>query len=158
MTYFFTAETNKKIRKWLKASNFKVGFRFGKCIAYEAEDKAITVEREYDATVDEFFVEFLTKNGLTSNCDVVALSILHEIGHFETEHLFTTDEWDMDFLIKETLEQKARDNKYEGDVRAYLFEYWRTKTEYAANVWAIMYANTFPEKVEELTKILYERV
>ena len=143
----FDKGTTKALRQWLKENGFAVGLRLGKEWAFEPEENYIIIPRIYDDESDFAFIRFLRSLGLNNDFDCITLSLLHELGHFETMHLFSEEEWENDALIKCVYEWNATD--YE----EYLFNYWNTATEYSANTWAVMYVRAFTDKVNELEDI-----
>lgn len=145
-----TKETTKAIRKWLASNGFKVGCRLGKEFYYEPEENYIAVASNYDDTYDTDFMVCLRRLGLASNFDVITLSILHELGHKETEKYFASNEWENDSVLKAVLPYTTKSQKRLN------FQYWATPTEYSANNWLVMYCKCFPEKVEELEEIVSE--
>lgn len=143
----FEKGLTKELRHWLKDNGFAVGCRWGKEWAFEPEENYITIPKVYDSDSDDDFIHFLRSNGLANDFDCITLSMLHEIGHFETMPYFTNEEWENDALVKCVYELS------ETDYSEYLYKYWNTQTEYSANMWAIMYVKAFSSKVEELEDI-----
>jgi len=152
----FTPETTKKLREWLKENNFEVGCRLGKEVAFQPADdfnnSHIIIPKTYDFSLDKFFIEFLKKYGYSDNFEAITLSFLHEIGHFETKHLFNQEEWNTDAFLKMSLGLK--NNETQEEEKEIVFKYWETSTEFCANMWLIMYTQIFKEKVVKLEKIL----
>ena len=151
----FSKESIKAIRKWIKESGFSVGCRLTeKEFFYDNFQNAIFLPKNYaDEETDPFFKAFLLENGLkNADLNVVTLSILHELGHAETEHLFTDTEWTFDAMLKISIDENAID-KF-ANAKEYLYAYWNTLTEKGANNWAIMYANTFETKTQILNEIV----
>lgn len=152
----FTKITTEKIREWLKENNFKVGCRLSEVMAFQPLDAFnnahIMVPKNYDNSIDNFFIDFLKKCGYNDNFEGFTLGVLHEIGHFETNHLFNFEEWYFDYLIKTAL---FLENSYtEEQKKETLFKYWKTSTEFSANMWTIMYVQVFREKVVKLENLL----
>ena len=151
----FSKESIKAIRKWIRESGFSVGCRLTeKEFFYDSFQNAIFLPKNYaDEETDPFFKAFLLENGLkNADLNVITLSILHELGHAETDHLFTEEEWALDTLLKINNDENALE-KY-ANAKEYLYTYWNTLTEKSANNWAIMYANTFEMKTEKLNEIV----
>lgn len=153
----FTTYTTKAIRKWLKENGFQVGCRLGNEMAFQPYDEDfsnafIVVPKKYDSSLDTYFMKFLRKYGLDNDFDSITLSILHELGHFETEHLFSEDEWTTDAVIKEVVTWKECHTDKE--LEQVNYQYWHTNTEFSANMWLIMYVKAFADKVQELEDIL----
>ena len=151
----FTKESIKAIRKWIKESGFSVGCRLTeKEFFYDSFQNAIFLPKSYtDEETDPIFKAFLVENGLkNADLNVVTLSILHELGHAETDHLFTDTEWTFDAMLKISNDENALE-KF-ANAKEYLYAYWNTLTEKGANNWAIMYANTFETKTQILNEIV----
>lgn len=151
----FSKESIKAVRRWIKESGFSVGCRLTeKEFFYDNFHNAIFLPKNYaDEETDPFFKAFLLENGLkNADLNVVTLSILHELGHAETDHLFTDTEWTFDAMLKISIDENAID-KF-ANAKEYLYAYWNTLTEKGANNWAIMYANTFETKTQILNEIV----
>lgn len=151
MTVKFTTDTTKVIREWLKARGINTSARLFKNtsaeLEYDPNNNYIKVPETYDGCLDNIFVAWLKAHGLKENLGVVALSVLHEVGHAVTYKFFTDEEWFECATIKEILYQKENATDEEmGDL------YWNVRDEYAANMWLIMFVNTFPEKAKELSE------
>lgn len=145
----FDKTTTKAIRKWLKANGFNVSCRVGKYdLSYAPDLNSICVPYEYDDSLDTYFMKWLRKKGLKCDFDCMTLSLLHEVGHYMTENLFTEEEWDSDNMVKEALSMGTMKEK------DFIFAYWNCPTEYMANMWLISYANTFADKCQELEDII----
>ena len=152
-------EISKDIIKPLNEWLWKNGF-VTTCIYYEegvlqynpASDE-IRIPTAYDDEPDRLLMKCLRKLGLKKRFKGFTMSILHELGHAQTLDLFTDKESkkcdDIKELYQDTIDENSDD---------YYLEYWKVKDEYAANSWAVMYANCFPKKVKELAKIIEENV
>jgi hypothetical protein len=151
MTVKFTTATTKVIREWLKARGINTSARLfpnaSAELEYDAENNYIRVPGLYDGCLDDIFIAWLKAHGLKDNFGVIALSILHEVGHAVTCKYFTDEEWLECATIKEILYKKedATDEEM-GNL------YWNVPDEYAANMWLIMFANNFPTRVKELSE------
>lgn len=151
MTVKFTTDTTKAIREWLKARGINTSARLFKNASaefeYEPNYNYIKVPENYDGCLDDIFVGWLKAHGLKESLGAVALSVLHEVGHAVTYKFFTDEEWLECATIKEILYQKENATDEEmGDL------YWNVRDEYAANMWLIMFVNTFPDKAKELSE------
>lgn len=147
----FNKETTKNIRKWLKLNGFKVGCRLGDFDAFYRDDNFITLGRTYDVNFDKLFRTTLFMMGLKNADNMVAITILHELGHSQTKDLFTDDEY-MDYIDDvDEISEIEDDNKRLG-------LYWGLEVEYKANEWLVKFANENPAKVEELNKLILETI
>ena len=97
---------------------------------------------------DNHFAQFLYEYGLESEVDNFVISLLHEVGHYMTMHYFDKNAWDNDTAAKENVEG---DGSIEVD-----YWYWELPLEFAANMWAIDWANSHPDEVEELTRLCFK--
>ena len=155
----FTKKSIQKINKWLQKNDFAV-----KCarIDEEEDDNNLTfiidfddnmyilTPRWYDEEPDGLFMRCLRDLGLNSDFDSLTLSILHELGHAQTCHLFTKKEWEACDKEKEDINEQTGEETF--------FNYWKVKNEKAANMWLVMFAECFPKKVQELEDIIGETV
>lgn len=82
--------------------------------------------------------------------DIFLWSLLHEIGHLETEEL------DFPFYGKEELEEKYRGRNSAEDLYAHAMEYYSLPIEIAATYWAIEWAKDNREKAMEFNSKLKE--
>jgi len=155
----FTKKSIKKINKWLKKNGFAV-----KCarVDKDEDDSNLTfiidfddtmyilTPRWYDEEPDGMFMRCLRELGLKSDFDSLTLSILHELGHAQTYHLFTSKEWEACDKEKEDIEEQDGEEAF--------FKYWEVKNELAANKWLVLFADCFPNKVQKLENIIGETV
>jgi hypothetical protein len=77
------------------------------------------------------------------------ISLLHEIGHFET---FNVDEWDARNKIEKKLVKAYINDKISYDDLNYA--YWNLPNEYKATKWAIEYYKNNRAKCEKLAAML----
>ena len=155
----FTKKSVKKINKWLQKNGFAVTCaRVDKDeddndLTFIVDDDGamyILTPRWYNEEPDGFFMKYLRELGLKSHFDSLTLSILHELGHTQTYPLFMTKEWNACDKKKENLDEPDRETT--------LYKYWEIKNEKAANMWLIMFAECFSNKVQELEDIIGETV
>lgn len=145
----FTKDTTKAIRKWLKKNGFNTTCVFGSEFEYDPTTNKIEMPKVYDNEFDTDFIHCLRELGLKYDFDCITLSILHELGHHETEKYFSEDEWDMCALEKMALEM-SEDISSQSEFLKY---YWNVANEKSANVWLVNYVNLFSDKVQELENI-----
>jgi len=144
----FTALTTKQIRQWLKDNGFSVGCRLGNEFLYDPTDNYIQVQKNYDDCFDYDFIKCLKKLGLKYDFDCITLSILHELGHHETECDFTEEEWDYDNVYKAFLQCTIKD-QHKLNVK-----YWECETEKVANEWLVDFVKSNPKQVQDLEDII----
>ena len=150
MDITFTKKSVKEINKWLKKCGFptRCVLEKGQDMQYDPNDDLIILPKEYASWPDSLFMKCLRGLGLTSDFDTVTLSILHELGHAQTYHLFTAKEWAACNVEKFFIEG-GEDG---------CFEYWAVRDELLANKWAITYADCFGKKVQRLEDIISDNV
>ena len=138
------------LNKWLEKNGFATTCEtIKKRMCYQPEEDIIYFPRKFDERGESLFIQCLRDLGLRYDFDNITLSFLHELGHAQTAPLFTTKEWNSFIKVKES-QSITLD---EDDDRFYL-DYWELKDELAANTWAVLYANCFPEKVQKLEDII----
>ena len=143
------------LNEWLYANGFVTTCKYVEdgVLQYNPATDEIYIPTEYDDEPDTLFMKCFRKLGLKKKFKGFTMSILHELGHAKTLDLFTEEESAKCDDIKR--EYQATLNEDSDD---YYLEYWKVKDEYAANSWAVMYANCFPKKVKKLAKIIEENV
>lgn len=146
------ALTTKLIRQWLKENDFNCGCRLGSEFAYDPCEYFITVSRNYDPQYDSDFMAFLRGLGMKTNFDVLTLSILHELGHFETLDTMSEKEYAKDIAQRENVISYITDNHKRN------FTYWNLKSEYMANEWLVFFCENYPNKVQELEDMVWSSV
>lgn len=123
---------------------------FGDELQFIPDDNIIIIEKEYDASIDEYFLSHLRGLGLKKEVNAIILSILHELGHYATVDTFTEFEWKIDSLRKETLCFANEDDSPAEIMR----KYYETPTEKAAQMWAVKTVNEHPDFIKDLEKVL----
>ena len=158
-TVVFNTKSTKALRNWFKANGFPCGcglltnwenlFHIGFC--FDPEVNRVKLPRSWECDfVQDNFLDYLKTQGLTTDANWLAMTILHEVGHAHTLNLFNERE------LKATAKAKKNIStcrKYNDLLEANL-DYWALPVEDLANKWAITYANTFPKKTERLGKLL----
>ena len=143
-------QTTQAIRQWLKKYNFDSKCQLGNDFECIPDTHTIIVNRNYNSYADTEFMHCLRNLGLKYNFDCITLSVLHELGHSETEHLFSEDDWAICAVQKFVLYDKSSTMPFE----TYINKYWEIKDEKMANIWLVNYVNNFAENVAELEKNL----
>lgn len=156
MVIYFSTKTTNAIRGWCRRNGLNCGCGLGgrieKGFAYSPEDHRIILPNVYITNeLDDYFVDYLKDKGVNINVDILVMTILHEIGHSETVKLFNDKEQKDDLIAK----MEININITEDNLKQSNYKYWDLPTEHSANTWAINYATMFPQKVEKLTKIIY---
>ena len=156
MIIHFTTKSTNAIRAWFRRNGFTCGCGLNKHFfndgfVYDGETHRVEVPEFYIASaVDDELLMCLKNKGLTTETSWLVATILHELGHAETIHLFTESE------LKKVCKQKQKlsDALTEANRIQINRTYWNLPVEDIANNWAITYANMFPHKVDRLYKIL----
>lgn len=156
MIIYFSTKTTNAIRSWCRRNGLNCGCGLGekmeKSFAYSFENHRIILPNVYITNeLDDYFMDYLKDKGVNINVDILALTILHEIGHSETVKLFNDKEQERNLIAKMEIEANiTNDNLKQSN-----YKYWDLPIEYSANTWAINYATMFPQKVEKLKNIIY---
>ena len=155
----FDTNSTKALRSWFKRNNLVCGCElcavgdtaWGNTFYYDEETHRVGLPRAYNfGVIDKAFLSHLKERGLTTEVNWLVMTILHEIGHSETVRFFTEKEMKKIGYEKFLLSIKiTKENLVETNCK-----YWNLPDEDMANRWAINYANTFPEKVKRLEKVL----
>ena len=154
MEFSFNKKSVKAIQEWLDNNGFCVNCEIdNKILAYAPDSNTILLPRRYDDMPDTLFMRWLRGLGLTADFDTVTLSVLHELGHAQTLGMFTNRESENCDIQKAILAMTIDE-----DSDDFQFEYWKVKDEAAANTWAVMYTNLFPQKVQNLEDIIEQYV
>jgi len=153
MIISFDKNSTSAVRSWLRRNGFNCGCGIGHSFCYSPDTHRIEVPKTYKTNIlDTYLIEYLSDKGMKcENIEALTITILHEVGHSETIRLFSEKEFQKDMEEKFRIETKLT----EKNLKESNYKYWKLPTENMANNWAINYINTFPQKVERLTKILY---
>lgn len=153
----FDEKVTKSLRAWFKRNGFTCGCSFANksfipSFCYNGETHRVELPKTYNTeAIEENFISYLEEKGLSVEANWLAMTILHEVGHSETVRLFTKKEQETNARRKMILGFQMTDDNIDEINRLY----WGLPIESMANKWAISYANTFPEKVKRLEKVLY---
>lgn len=102
---------------------------------------------------ENMFAQFMYEYGLKENINPFVISLLHEVGHYMTLHQFNEVDVNLDHAAKQVAAGAA--NGITIDTH---YWYWELPTEFAANMWAIEWANTHPTELQELHHFCEERI
>ena len=151
-----------RLDKWLKdhvCGDVKVELRDCFCYFYNEKVIAIPVmEYDDDAVNEALFIESVRRAGLRADYSQVpylAISMLHEIGHHMTFHFYNEE----DVAEYELEEGRIRniiqiENVDSEAYKTAQFEYFNLPIELDATIWAVEFANDYPNFVWELEDIL----
>ena len=94
----------------------------------------------------QYFMENLANIAPDIKCDPFLISLLHELGHHETGHMFEEVE---DLLFRKRKESMAvkLTTASEEEARDLHFKYFNMPDEYEATMWAVNYMRNNTEKV-----------
>ena len=88
-------EINKYLNKWLKSHNFDCTVCFDTDFSYDCINNIIHYAFVIPGNHDKLFLKLCQEcRDEIGNCDNFILSFFHELGHNETQHLFSDEEWD----------------------------------------------------------------
>ena len=156
MDFKISPKIIKPLNRWLRRYGFEAECVYKKngVFQYDPNSDVITIPGNYNGDdYDSLFMRFLRSHGLTPDFDAITLSLLHELGHSQTQNLMTDEESEECDVIKSiyaiTIDEDSDD---------FQFKYWEVKDEFMANTWAIMYANCFLNKVQNLENIFEKYV
>lgn len=140
---------NKELSLWLNAhgiSNIDVCEGSDWCYYHESHClqwgffEAERTENNFRQFLYEYGCRYISNN-------TGIMSFLHEVGHIMTLAAFDDVEMEKEFIAKDCRKPASIETNY---------WYWELPTEFAANSWAINWANTHPEEIKELEEI-FER-
>lgn len=143
---------NKDLSLWFEAHGIpSLEFVEGEDFCYYPEPHTIQWGFFGNSKTDEHFMQFMYEYGLRSReINSFTISLLHEIGHYMTLHCFSKE-------IRET-DRVAKENCISDGTISTNYWYWELPTEFAANMWAIDWANSHPDEVVELTTFCKNRI
>ena len=140
-------EFNTELSRWFNAHGISnIDFVEGEDFCYY-QNLYVAQWGAFENASDNQFAQFLYEYGLKEKVDVFIMSLLHEVGHHMTMHHMPQEVWEADTAAKES---KEGDGSIDTN-----YWYWELPIEFAANMWAIEWANTHVEAVKELTKICF---
>lgn len=149
----YTKEDLKNIRKFIKDINNELNLRIATdrfFVCRIPEFKIYLGAKKQPIEEDNIWWEWFSQQKFyTKNINKRIISILHEVGHFQT---FDVDEWLDRNKKHEQLIQDYYD--YKLDIKELNFAYWNLTNEYKATKWAIEYYNNNREKCEQLAKLI----
>lgn len=139
------------LENWFEKNNLdKLGFVWDEDYAYDRKDKVIHIGVAEVPGIGAWFEEFLIECGCKYQGILEqAASFLHELGHHHTLYMFSEEELMMYNLIKQ-YDDDTMDNK------EFLWFYWNTADELAANMWEVEFINNHPDAVQDLIDIYFE--
>jgi hypothetical protein len=139
------------LENWFEKNNLdKLGFVWDEDYAYDRKDKVIHIGVAEVPGIGAWFEEFLIECGCKYQGILEqAASFLHELGHHYTLHMFSEEELMMYKLIKSYDDDALTDKDF-------LWLYWKTADEFAANMWEVGFINNHPDAVQDLIDIYFE--
>lgn len=135
------------LNNWLKENDFECLALYDLDFSFDCINDVIYYSFVVTGHHDELFLKICQEyKPEIGNCDNFILSFFHELGHFETQHLFTEKEWeDYDKLID------SLGNKKDFTDEDYL-KYYKHPIEMEATMWACDYIVSNSDKVEKWWK------
>lgn len=134
---------NDYLNRWLIDNHFDCTVKFGTDFSYDYLNDIITYSFMVADTFDKEFIKvckFCREE--INTADTFILSFFHELGHFETQAIFTDAEWkNYDKLCKKLSKKKKPKIK---DYK----KYWYHPVELEATRWACDYIVNNKEKID----------
>ena len=122
----------------------------GEDFCYYYHKQVVQYALLHNEKTDNNFLQFFDEYGLNySAISPFVISLLHELGHAVTMSSFTEKEYEEDEQIKRNMviPHSTIDSNY---------WYWELPIEFAANMWAINWANEHFNEVTELSALCDE--
>lgn len=144
-----TTNIEKALKTWLDENGYdELDVEVGEDFLFYQGIDLISVALAQPQFCIEAWDKFLAELGLNIVIDSFYSSFLHELGHYETLHLFDEDEITESINIRMSLAEK--DNITEENH----LEYWRLPEEIAATQWAVDFMNENTEAVRHLCELV----
>lgn len=137
-------EINGFLNNWLKDNDFDLIVKYSNDFYFDEINDIVSYTFTVPGKHDEYFIEFC-KNITPEivNCDNFILSFFHEIGHYETQDLFTEKEWEEYIKAVNKLNRRIIHSKKE------YFKYFNLKIEFEASYWACNYIVENKDKIKK---------
>ena len=144
-------EFNKALSLWFNDHGFSnLEFVEGEDFCYYPSLHTVQWGMFDSEKTDNHFRQFFHEYGMKNDECIFIISLLHEVGHFQTIHFFSNEEFESDFAAKEN---RISDGTIDTD-----YWYWELPIELAANMWAINWINEHPIEVKELYKLCVDHI
>lgn len=137
------------LAKWCKDNGFDVSVQFGSEFACYPMGSKIRYTLMTDVEQSMILSKVFEDEGLVNHYDIFILSFFHELGHFETDDMWT-DEESMRFERKKSI--------LNGNVAEDNFKYSYIEDEITATRWAIDYINSHENEISKLWQRVRELV
>ena len=136
-----TKEIDESIYNFLEKFDYYPDVLLHTDFGYYPDEELITYAFVISKKHDEWFAEYLrdVKHFDYWDCEMWLISFFHELGHYNTLHLFSKKE------LKEYYNQKEVDGN---DKEAY-FKYFSCPIEDAATSWAINFIDAHDVEIED---------
>jgi len=147
---------NKVISAQLKPFGIDKAFLDNEFCFYPDKDK-VAYTLTY-SVVDEWFNEYVKQ---TFNYEVkytFIISLLHEIGHYNTLDLVPDKAYLKAQKQKAKIDEKLKDVKTEDKEKALHFKYFGLSDEIVATEWAVAYAKAHPKKIRKMWHKIYPAI
>jgi len=137
-------EINNYLTEWFTNHGFEVEAEMGDEFAVNLNDNTLFWAPYYNEDNAEIYLEEVQKDFPDLECNDVIFGFFHEIGHVETEDLWTAKEWEeYDEFV--SLCENIRD-------------YFRHPIEWAATKWACEYILEHEEEIEQFWQDLVKLI
>ena len=143
-------EINKFLNQWLKEHEFECTVQFDSDFSFDTMNDIIHYSFIVCDLHDKLFEEVCKQcNPDIVDVDNFVLSFFHELGHFNTLHIFNDNEWDQYDHLKDVLEEKLKDNCDEKKEKKLYKEYYTNPIELEATQWGCDYIVSHSDEVKK---------
>lgn len=116
---------------------------------YRFENNAVGFSLATVST-DEWFNEFVEKTFNYTVTNTFIISVLHEIGHAETENFITDEIYNKCIIEKIKINKALETENNLKKIKALEFKYFDLPDEYEATAWAVEYAREHEQELAEM--------
>lgn len=133
---------NKLLKEYFWNEGYDLDFEMGTDFAYYDNKNLITYSLVVSERMDNLFMDFAKSKGLEVDCGIFFLSLLHEVGHYNTIDELT------DRQNAKCDEAKRKLRTSDADAK----KYFNILDERMATEWAINYINENAERLKKLSE------
>ena len=143
-------EINTFLNSCLKEQCFECTVQFDSDFSFDFVNDVIHYSFIVCDLHDKLFEEVCKScNPDIVNVDNFVLSFFHELGHFNTLHIFNEKEWKNYEKLNEVLNSKLKDNKDENLEKKLYKQYYTDPIELEATQWGCDYIVSHSDEVEK---------
>lgn len=146
-------QLNKFLNTWLSAHEFECTVEFDNDFSFDSVNDIIHYSFVLCDLHDSLFKEVCVEcNGGVADCGNFVLSFFHELGHFNTLHIFTDSEWERYENQRTAIEKSLIGNKDENTEKILYKQYYKNPIELEATQWGCDYIVSHYDEVQEFNK------